>query len=281
VLTLLFSGWFQCRLATNPDPTDERRGVSGYTFALAGEPDLDRVIRLHAPVAPRSHAPPVGVHVVEVRAGGHSVEDHPLSGARVELLDDARFESRNRILSDDRSGTGPIHPFHLRIRSDSAEITRRDLLHPGAPGCTVEEAPPEALNRRAPIHLDGFRLEGVRIRQAAGVRPALEHRRRRRAVLERDLAAENDPLAAAALRKRISELSIDDPLDHRVLMMEALQHRRLDLRGPATVHGPGKRLLEQIDPAADWPIAFWMGGWDADALCGFMKGTLRLPPPAV
>jgi hypothetical protein len=29
-----------------PDPSDEPRGVSGYTFALAGEPDLDRLLHL-------------------------------------------------------------------------------------------------------------------------------------------------------------------------------------------------------------------------------------------
>ena len=37
---LKFTGWFQCRLATDPDPTDEPRGVSGYVRAVAGEPDL-------------------------------------------------------------------------------------------------------------------------------------------------------------------------------------------------------------------------------------------------
>ena len=46
-----FTGWVQVRLATNPDPTDEPRGVSGYTFALPGEPDLDRVLRTCDPVA--------------------------------------------------------------------------------------------------------------------------------------------------------------------------------------------------------------------------------------
>ncbi len=37
MLVVNFAGWFQCRLATDPDPTDEPRGVSGFTFALAGE----------------------------------------------------------------------------------------------------------------------------------------------------------------------------------------------------------------------------------------------------
>ena len=45
-LTLNFEGWFQMRMATDPDPTDEKRGVSGYTFALAGEPDLDAKVHM-------------------------------------------------------------------------------------------------------------------------------------------------------------------------------------------------------------------------------------------
>jgi hypothetical protein len=26
-----------------------------------------------------------------------------------------------------------------------------------------------------------------------------------------------------------------------------------------------------------WNIAFWMGGWDGDALCGYIKGTWTIP----
>ena len=44
-LLLRFQGWFELRLATDPDPTDEPRGVSGYTFAFGCEPPLDRVLR--------------------------------------------------------------------------------------------------------------------------------------------------------------------------------------------------------------------------------------------
>lgn len=40
-----FSGWYQVRLATGGDPYNDPRGVSGWQFALAGEPDMDRVLR--------------------------------------------------------------------------------------------------------------------------------------------------------------------------------------------------------------------------------------------
>src|SRR5258705_282393 len=86
-----FQGYFQCRLATDPDAFDDPRGRFGWTFAYDGQPDLDRVIRLKDPIAPRSHSPQVGVRVVDV--GGDTA--HLLVGADVELLENAKFEGRN------------------------------------------------------------------------------------------------------------------------------------------------------------------------------------------
>ena len=45
-LVVELGGWFQCRLATDPDPTWEPRGVSGYTRALGRETDFDGVLNL-------------------------------------------------------------------------------------------------------------------------------------------------------------------------------------------------------------------------------------------
>src|SRR5215470_14340803 len=47
-LDINFEGYFMCRLATDPDPTNEERGMSGYTMALVKEDPLDQVIRLQA-----------------------------------------------------------------------------------------------------------------------------------------------------------------------------------------------------------------------------------------
>ena len=75
MLRLSFEGWFQCRLATDPDPPDEVRGVSGWTFAVAGEPDLDRVIRLQpAGTITRSGGPTVGVTVTKAERGRHRTQ---------------------------------------------------------------------------------------------------------------------------------------------------------------------------------------------------------------
>jgi hypothetical protein len=40
-LSISFDGFFQCRLATDPDPSNEQRGVSGFTYSVAGETLLD------------------------------------------------------------------------------------------------------------------------------------------------------------------------------------------------------------------------------------------------
>ncbi len=45
-LKIHFEGYWQCRQATDPDPTDDPRGVSGYTYAFGDESDLDLIIRL-------------------------------------------------------------------------------------------------------------------------------------------------------------------------------------------------------------------------------------------
>eukprot|EP00039_Didymoeca_costata_P005314 m.80482 g.80482 ORF g.80482 m.80482 type:complete len:624 (-) comp12759_c0_seq4:89-1960(-) len=43
-LNIKFQGWMQSRMATDPDPTDATRGLTGHTFAYAKEPNLDRYL---------------------------------------------------------------------------------------------------------------------------------------------------------------------------------------------------------------------------------------------
>jgi hypothetical protein len=40
-LSISFDGFFLCRLATDPDPSAEQRGVSGFTYSVAGETLLE------------------------------------------------------------------------------------------------------------------------------------------------------------------------------------------------------------------------------------------------
>jgi hypothetical protein len=122
MLRLRFGGWFQCRLATDPDPSDEPRGVSGSIKALPGEPDLDRIIRLQPPAFSRSHTPQVGVEVREVRLDGELLRHQPLAGAAVNLLGDPVFKGENGVVAED--GKEPIVPFIFWVATEQVALTR-------------------------------------------------------------------------------------------------------------------------------------------------------------
>jgi hypothetical protein len=47
-----------------------------------------------------------------------------------------------------------------------------------------------------------------------------------------------------------------------------------DIRGPVQVKGDmGVTIAEDLP----WPVSFWVGAWDNDALSGYMKGCLQVP----
>ena len=75
-LVVQFGGWFQCRLPTDPDPTWEARGVSGYTRAIRLVLDVFHIatnVEVELPVvvvvAP-DHTGPKARAVFEVRVDG-------------------------------------------------------------------------------------------------------------------------------------------------------------------------------------------------------------------
>lgn len=273
MLFIEFEGWFQCRLATDPDPTDEPRGASGFTFALAGEPDLDRAIRFHHPVAPRSHGPKVGVFVRAVLLDGHPVPEHPLLGAPVHLLGEPKFESRNYVLRD--SAQGAIVPFRLQLQGRGLTLEREDYLFPEDPTRKLHEIPAAYHARRGSIV--PLTVDLLRIADATGIRDPLLFRRQRKQLLEADLRTTREPVAKAALEKRIAELSLSAPSNLQVAALTVYTDYRFDIRGPVRLQDPEHRLGYEPDPQRGWPIAFWMGAWDSDALCGFVRGTLSIP----
>ena len=112
-LVLEFEGWCSLRLPTDPDPSDEPRGISGYTFAFAGEPDFDRVLNLQPrPGMPiRSHSPELGVKVRTASAA--TAQAWRCRARAVDLLGGPIIENRNWTLT--LPGFEPIVPFHLRV----------------------------------------------------------------------------------------------------------------------------------------------------------------------
>lgn len=259
MLEIDFAGWFECRLATDPDAFDEPRGQFGWTFAMPGEPDLDRVIRFQNPVAPRSHCPAVGVFITGVRVDGSPVKQHALLNAPAELLDGAVFDGRNGEIAT--AAQEPIVPFALRVRAGDATLVGRDPIN------LMDSAD---IARRQP---GDFASNSPEVAQATGVTDRLAYRQQRRILLQQDLAAETDPTRRAALQNRIDELSKGSI---RVTSLGFQLTYDFDLRGPNDWNDPRGELGVGPATGAGWRIRFWIGGWDADALAGYVKGTLRI-----
>jgi hypothetical protein len=270
ILVLSFTGWVQVRLATNPDPTDEPRGVSGYTFALPGEPDLDRVLRTSNPVAPRTHAPPIGVFVRRAVIDGTPVPAHPLIGAQLDLLGDPRFESVNEVMME--QGEEPLEPFDVQLVQGGFRFERRAFLDPSQPAATVYTVPRALLEPRRAT----FAYDKTIMQEALGMTDAVAFRAARLKTLRADLAGCVDPLQRAGLTRRISELEITDPNDHRTASMYFIESRHFELNGPTTLVDPGG-WLATLDTFATFACDITMGSWDADAMSAYATGTLTLP----
>jgi hypothetical protein len=124
-----FSGRFQCRLATDPDPFDHPFGErsSFGVYAVQGpdpgnpdEPPLDRIVRFQDAVALRPFCDPIGVSVVAIEAevGGTTVgfvTGDPLIQQPVRLGPGCKFDGRNRTFAPD--GFEPISDFRIEIGS--------------------------------------------------------------------------------------------------------------------------------------------------------------------
>jgi hypothetical protein len=266
VLQLSFAGWFQCRLATDPDPYDERRGVSGYVKAYVGEPDLDRVVRWQPPATfERAHGPRIGVGVTAVSVNGTPAAAHPLLGAAVDLLGRPVFEGRNGVVAED--GLEPVYPFDLQVHAGPVRLRRAvvpkdasypfdDLLAGG-----VEFGEPAASEIRAAT---GYAKELRPIWQA------------RLEALRLDAAAA-PPDAQPGLAERIAFISSALASPPGVMrFFGALMRYEYQLGSAAAIEDPGG-VLGAIDRQAPWRAAFWLGGWDADVLCGYAVGTLAIP----
>ncbi len=294
MLILNFEGYFQMRMATDPDPTDEKRGISGYTFALAGEPDLDAKIHLQPDedgVWERKFGPPgtpgpcVGVKVKSATRNNAAAPE--LVGARIAFVD-AQILEHNGLLV--RNDLFIIHPFRVRLLaegSDDVLLERVDWLNPEEPDMPENLATSPMLQRR---QAKKFTSNSQAVAAATGLEsPAnvalIANRLERRRNLQALLKMTQDPVQRAALESRIEQLAIVERWWE--LSANVGQNRVIDRRA--------KQLALQLDGwnidmngAVDanelgatkhypWNISFWMGGWDGDALCGYVKGTWTIP----
>lgn len=276
MLVLYFEGWYQCRLATDPDPSDDPRGVSGPTFATIGEPDLDRIIRLQDPVAPRwPHDTDIGVNVTRVTINGQDIPNHPLLNARVELLDDAKYEGRNFIIAG--TGREPIDPFNLQISGNGISLRRQDFWDPMNPSLDILDVTPEMMDRRQPT----FIVNSPEVAEATGIMDFAAYRQQRKEDLLQRLRAYPDQ--RPALYQRIGNLEKDNQgmegITSAVMIFMGVQETfDFDINGstPEVIDPEGK-LGGKIGISQTWHVNFWMGGYDVDTLVAYMKGSLALP----
>lgn len=296
MLRLDFEGYFQLRMATDPDPTDEKRGVSGYTFALAGEPDFDAIIhfqpdepgvceREFGPAGKQVWGPRVGV---TVRRATRNAEDAPdLLGARV-AFPDAQVIEHNGILV--RNDMFIIDPLRVRVSSSDGSrvlLDRSDWLNPADPKMPQWEATSPLILRRQPKR---FVTNSPEVAAATGLTDPsnvtlIENRKERRANLEELLKETTDPVKCAALETRIEQLKIveqwwnlsqgswnERPIDRRAYTLALL------LEGwDVDVNGPVHEDVLGGDKTRPWRLRFWLGGWDGDALCAYVRGSWEIP----
>jgi hypothetical protein len=290
MLILDFEGYFQYRATTDPDPTDDARGVSGYTFALAGEPDLDGIVHFQpdeAGVHERDFGPAGGPRVgVTVRSAQRDGVDVPeLAGAKVAFAG-ARILEHNGILI--REDFFVIDPFRVILTVDgNALLDRVDDLDPNNPGAPPEQVGNQWLERRQPLK---FTANSAKVAAATGLPNAqnvtlIANRLRRKASLEALLAGTTDPVQRAALESRIEQLEIVEqwwnlsagspgnrPIDRRAHQL-ALQASgwSIDMNGKVFANALG------ADESLPWNVSFWFGGFDGDALVAYAKGTWTIP----
>jgi hypothetical protein len=263
MLELYFEGWFQCRLARDPDPSDEKGGISGASFATVYEPDLDRIIRLNDAVASRAmylpdghEVPKVGVSVKSVYIDGQRSAAHPLLNARVDLLDNAVFQSLNGVFST--PGNEIIDPFHISVSRENLHLSRKDLWDLTRPDLTMYDMPLDSplLARRSPVSQES---NSVDVRQATGIFNPAGYKKKRvfdlkAAIDEKEqarIAAAGEDIAAidlqiAGLQQRLDALTIPAELNLLFESQIALQAAKaLDAR-----QSQPEILLAQIPEAA-------------------------------
>lgn len=279
MLDIYFEGWFQCRFPTDPDPTNDPRGLSGPTQVVPGEPDFERIIHLNDFVCPRYPRDTAqGVTVTSVAYQEKTIPDHVLIGAAVNLIDGPQFRQRNQITVPTALQSA-IDPFHLEIKRDDVIIRRKDFWDPVHPNLNFNDVfdNPDIANRR----LNTAVLQSTVVAEQLGILNYEHYRIERKKDLKALLEKTTDPVKRAGLEKRIK--NIRDDATQTGVMIAATQFLGLlaqygwTMNGTSAVIDPKNKLGGEIGHSQQWPISFWLGGYDVDTLFGYMKGSLSVP----
>lgn len=311
LLEIQFQGYFMCRIATDPDPTNEQRGVSGYTLSLLAEDPLDQVIRTQIDDADflarnlREPAKRMGIHVgVDVNdvlfdgARYFGPAREALLGAKVYLEGETPpfpgpiYDSRNNIVGSDDNMAFVVNPFEMAIRQRAPgggePVTLRAVDHlnpadPAQPIWQIEDSATYA--RRLPVAFSGSStVAQAAIRAFDGYTYFADRVKfLRQEILDlQDKQRGADEATAAGLEARIEGLRT------RIYQLEFWGGRfetklafqltyGFNVNGEQTVDDPGSRLGGTVDCSRPWPVTFWFGSWDGDLLLGYMQGGLSVP----
>ncbi len=264
MLLITFSGWAQCRLATDPDPYDESRGVSGYMRAYSDEPDLDRIIRFRNPPVHRSHTPDISVTVTGINLNGQDIDEHPLLGAAVDLLDSPKFEGRNGVIAED--GQEPVVPYHLLIEKNGASFSRATV--PSNPQAPYREF--NAIN---------FKNDPAFIQKHTGIPSLIKVWTDRLAILKGELVNATGA-KLVALNERIGFLERNLAANGgSARFFSARMEWAYQLKSPVLARMDDLTTLLPgfVASKEPWSVSFWFGGWDADAQCFYTEGCLAIP----
>ncbi|MFN8156653.1 MAG: hypothetical protein U0R68_04500 [Candidatus Nanopelagicales bacterium] len=281
MMVIGFEGWWQCRFATDPDPTDDPRGVSGPTFVVEGEPPFDRKIRFQNPVSPRyPMEKAVGVRVTDVEVDGKPAPRHPLVGSQVDLLDGPEFHQRNLVLVRE-SFIVFIDPLNLRIGTPgTTPVLRREALW--------DVTRPEL--RMKDVFLDEALLatrqntiaaQSAVVAEATGILDYSGYRAERLKVLKARRSTTKDPTEQVALDRRIVSLEDDQRLSGVMLAstqflgMQAT-YTDIALNGTLSVDKEPD-LGGHVGRSQPWSLTMWWGGYDVDTMLGYTRGTVSIP----
>jgi hypothetical protein len=287
-----------CRIAVDPDPTNEPRGRSGYTMALASESPLDQIIRLQPDDYVRRHmrrpaeqlGMKVGVDVTSVTFDGKPWDRSPnLLGAHVRLLGKDEvfagpiFESRNNIVGSDDTMAFVINPFELAVDKTGSDgrpllsLRAVDHANPAEPQQELwAVTDPAIYARRLPTAFDGSSAEAM---QAISVFDGYAYFRGRRAFLHDEIErlhgagkAEDAELAIQEAKSRLYQLEFWG--DRMINKLGFRLEWEFDINGPQSVEGD---LGGRADPDQPWHFRLWFGAWDGDLLMGYARGDLSIP----
>lgn len=280
-LYIRYKGWAVVRIPTDPDPSDEPNGASGYTFAFAGEPRLDRIFRLQP--APEYVRPgpdlngqpwPWGVTVfdAEVEHADGTLEKRPeMIGAKVDMLGHPKLENRNWVLT--YPGWEPFVPYTLQIQGPGFCLQRSEPL--STDGTPYWKLPTETL---ITIAARGANIERETVGTATGIWDPMSLYRDRKAWLEAAMKTEKDPVKQQALASRLYEVELGlsrGASDNRIGAHYAVERFDFDVTGnDATASGT---LPAKVDLSAPWSSSFFFACFDADLLGCYLQGVLEVP----